>query len=112
MEHHRKNIQLGLRTGQAALISFTVDGQPMKAIWILMNNKLPSTKEGNDPATRNPFWKFVVPVVSFFAWLPPSIAHSFCAEALATISQAQYADPSCTPEDNLSGLRSTCFVFC
>ena len=59
-----------------------------------MNNKLPSSKGGNDPATRNPFWKFVVPVVSHFAWLPASIAHSFCAEALATIPQAQYADPS------------------
>ena len=57
LEHHRKNIQLGLRIGQAALISFTVDGQHMKAIWILMNNKLPSSKGGNDPATRNPFWK-------------------------------------------------------
>ena len=99
MEHHRKNIQLGLRTGQAALISFTMDGQPMKAIWILMNNKLPSSKGGNDPATRNPFWKFVVPVVSFFAWLPASIAHSFCAEALATIPQAQYADPSWSYHD-------------
>ena len=85
LEHHRKNIQLGMRIGQAALISFTVDGQHMKAIWILMNNKLPSSKGGNDPPTRNPFWKFVVPVVSYFAWLPASIAHSFCAEALATI---------------------------
>ena len=178
LEQHRKNIQLGLRIGQAALISFTVDGQHMKAIWILMNNKLPSSKGGNDPATRNPFWKFVVPV-SYFAWLPASIAHSFCAEALATIPQAQYADPSWSyhnledfegpgntkrgfgipatlhgliplgdtrdsqelavfcnmprrdfgsrvvlhrrkrlslttliPEDNLSGLRSTCSVFC
>ena len=37
-----------LRIGQAALISFTVGGQPMKAIWILMNNKLPSSKGGND----------------------------------------------------------------
>ena len=29
LEHHRKNIQLGLRIGQAALISFTVDGRPI-----------------------------------------------------------------------------------
>ena len=58
-----------------------------------MNNKLPSSKGGNDPATRNPFWKFVVPVVSYFAWLPASIAHSFCAEALDTIPQAQYGRP-------------------
>ena len=94
LEHHRKNIQLGLRIGQAALIEFTVDGQYMKAIWILMNNKHPSSKGGIDPATRNPYWKFVVPVVSYFAWLPSGIAHSFCGEALATIPQAQYADPS------------------
>ena len=70
LEHHRKNVQLGLRIGQAALIEFEQHGQFMKAIWILMNNKLPSQKGGSDPLNRNPFWKFVVPTVSYFAWLP------------------------------------------
>ena len=66
----------------------------MKAVWILINNKLSSTKGGSDPTTRNPFWKFVIPQISYFAWLPAGIAHAFCAEALATIPQAQYADPT------------------
>ena len=94
LEHHRKNIQLGLRIGQAALIEFTVAESYMKAVWILINNKLSSTKGGSDPTTRNPFWKFVIPQISYFAWLPAGIAQAFCGEALATIPQAQYADPS------------------
>ena len=65
----------------------------MKAVWILITNKLSSTKGGSDPTARNPFWKFVVPQISFFAWLPAGIAHAFCAEALAAAPQAQYADP-------------------
>ena len=94
LEHHRKNIQLGLRIGQAALVELSVEGHPMKAIWILINNKLSSSRGGNDPLTRNPFWKFVVPQISYFAWLPAGIAHSFCAEALATSPQTVYADPA------------------
>ena len=61
LEHHRKNVQLGLRIGQAALIEFELHGQFMKAIWILMNNKLPSQKGGSDPLNRNPFWKVCGP---------------------------------------------------
>ena len=76
LETHRKNVQLGLRIGQAALIVFEVRGVVQKAVWILMHNKLSTTKGGADPATKNPFWKFVVPVISHFAWLPESIAHS------------------------------------
>ena len=84
----RKNVQLGLRIGQAALIEFELHGQFMKAIWILMNNKLPSQKGGSDPLNRNPFWKFVVPTVSYFAWL-----RAFCAESLDTSPTRLYADP-------------------
>ena len=96
LEHHRKNIQLGLRIGQAALIEFTVEGKDMKAVWILMNNKLSTTKGGSDPTTRNPFWKFVAPIVSYFAWLPAGIAHSFCAEA-TKIPNPTNQDGSQTP---------------
>ena len=94
LEHHRKNVQLGLRIGQAALIEFEVHGQFMKAIWILMNNKLPSHKGSSDPQVCNPFWKFVAPTVSYFAWLPECLARGFCAESLATSPARQYADPS------------------
>ena len=94
LEHHRKNVQLGLRIGQAALVEFAVHGRFMKAIWILMNNKLPSHKGGCDPQTRNPFWKFVVPTVSYFAWLPECLARAFCAESLATSEARHYADPA------------------
>ena len=66
----------------------------MKAIWILMNNKLPSQKGSSDPQIRNPFWKFVVPTVSYFAWLPECLARAFCAESLATSPARQYADPA------------------
>ena len=59
-----------------------------------MNNKLPSHKGGSDPQARNPFWKFVVPTVSYFAWLPECLAHAFCAESLATSQARQYADPA------------------
>ena len=92
LEHHRKNVQLGLRIGQAALIEFELYGQFMKAIWILMNNKLPSQKGGSDPLSRNSFWKFVVPTVSYFAWLPECLARTFCVESLATFSTRLYAD--------------------
>ena len=94
LEHHRKNVQLGLRIGQAALVEFEVHGQYLKAIWILMNNKLPSHKGSSDPQARNPFWKFVVPTVSYFAWLPECLARAFCAESLATSQAGQYADPA------------------
>ena len=46
LEHHRKNIQLGLRIGQAALVELSVEGHPMKAVWILINNKLSSSRGG------------------------------------------------------------------
>ena len=59
-----------------------------------MNNKLPSQKGSSDPHIRNPFWKFVVPTVSYFAWLPECLARAFCAESLATSPARQYADPS------------------
>ena len=93
LEHHRKNVQLGLRIGQAALIEFELHGQFMKAIWILMNNKLPSQRGGSDSLIRNPFWKFVVPTVSYFAWLPDCLARAFCAESLTTSPARLYADP-------------------
>ena len=93
LEHHRKNVQLGLRIGQAALIEFEQHGQFMKAIWILMNNKLPSQKGRSDPLNRNPFWKFVVPTVSYFAWLLESLVRAFCAESLDTSPTRLYADP-------------------
>ena len=57
-----------------------------------MNNKLPAQKGGSDPLNRNPFWKFVVPV-SYFAWLPESLARVFCAESLDTSPTRLYADP-------------------
>ena len=95
LEHHRKNIQLGLRIGQAALVEFALHGSHMKAVWILMSNKLSSTTGGSDPMTRNPFWKFVVPTISYFAWLPEGLANTFCAEALATSKYGRYADPAC-----------------
>ena len=65
----------------------------MKAIWILMNNKLPSQRGGSDSLIRNPFWKFVVPTVSYFAWLPECLARAFCAESLTTSPTRLYADP-------------------
>ena len=105
LETHRKNVQLGLRIGQAALFVFSVGGVLQKAIWILMHNKLFTTKGGADPATKNSFWKFVVPVISHFAWLPESIAHSFCADALGTWPQVTYADPALCYDDleNIEG---------
>ena len=63
LEHHRKNVQLGLRIGQAA-------------------------------PTGNLFWKFVVPTVSYFVWLPECLARAFCAESLATFQAGQYTDPT------------------
>ena len=41
-----------------------------------------------------PFWKFVVPTVSYFAWLPECLAHAFCAESLATSKASHCADPA------------------
>ena len=58
-----------------------------------MNNKLPAQKGGSDPQNRNPFWKFVVPTVSYFAWLPEGLARAFCAESLDTSPTRSYADP-------------------
>ena len=89
LEHHRKNIQLGLRIGQAALISFTVDGQHMKAIWILMNNQLPSSKGGSD--------------LQYAQGETPGHLWS-CAEGSACLSPPF--------EDSSSGLRSACSDFC
>ena len=94
LETHRKNLQLGLRLGQAALIQFETNGCVQKAVWILIHNKLSTTKGGSDPTTKNPFWKFVVPMISYFACLPASIAHTFCGDGLDTLPHATYADPS------------------
>ena len=52
-----------------------------------------SQKGGSDPLNRDPFWKFVVPTVSNFAWLPESLARAFCAESLDTSPTRLYADP-------------------
>ena len=40
--------------------------------------------------TENKLWKRVIPSVTEFAWLPPSIAWAFCADALRRRQGCQY----------------------
>ena len=77
LEHHRKNIQLGLNwTGCScrthcgrAVHEGDMDPDQQQAFFL---------QRGKWSSHRNPFWKFVVPQISYFAWLPAGIAHSFC----------------------------------
>jgi len=65
-ESTTKDVQFGLRIGQAALVHFLHKDQERKAIWLLEHNKLGNQK--NRPGI-NPFWKYVLPQISQFAWL-------------------------------------------
>ena len=79
-ESTNKDVQFGLRIGQAALVHFLDKDQERKAIWLLEHNKLGNQKNRPD---INPFWKDVLPQISQFAWLPMESKDVFFVELLS-----------------------------
>ena len=57
MEHHRKDLQLSLRPGQAAL--FRHDNKTKKAMWMLMHKKLSSTRGVQRRTCSGSLWRLL-----------------------------------------------------
>ena len=79
---NQQHIQLGLRKGMTVLLYYRVQGgahenQVFQAVLIAHESLTNRAKQ-----TENKLWKRVVPSVTEFAWLPPSIAWAFCGDAL------------------------------
>ena len=79
---NQQHIQLGLRKGMTVLLYYRVQGgahenQVFQAVLIAHESITNRAKQ-----TENKLWKRVVPSVTEFAWLPPSIAWAFCGDAL------------------------------
>ena len=79
---NQQHIQLGLRKGMTVLLYYRVQGgahenQVFQAVLIAHESITNRAKQ-----TENKLWKRVVPSMTEFAWLPPSIAWAFCGDAL------------------------------
>ena len=74
---HQQHLQMGLRKGMAILVYYVVGATQYQVVLLAHDSVL-----GRGGKNDNRLWKRVTPVVTEFAWLPPTIAESFCGNAL------------------------------
>ena len=74
---HQQHLQMGLRKGMAILVYYVVDATHYQVVLLAHDSVL-----GKSGKKDNRLWKRVTPIVTEFAWLPPTIAESFCGKAL------------------------------
>ena len=74
---HQQHLQMGLRKGMAILIYYVVENTRYQAVLLAEESVMNRGRRG-----ENRLWKRVTPNVTEFAWLPPTIAESFCKNAL------------------------------
>ena len=68
---------MGLRKGMAILVYYVVGATHYQVVLLAHDSVL-----GKSSKQDNRLWKRVTPIVTEFAWLPPTIAESFCGKAL------------------------------
>ena len=71
-------MQMGLRNGQSILLHYVVGQSQYQAVILLLDTIPPKQKKN-----EHRLWKYVIPNVSEFAWLPGPPAESFCGDALS-----------------------------
>ena len=74
---HQQHLQMGLRKGMAILVYYVVGATQYQVVLLAHDSVL-----GKSGKHDNRLWKRVTPIVTEFAWLPPTTAESFCGNAL------------------------------
>ena len=74
---HQQHLQMRLRKGMAILVYYVVGATKFQVVLLAHDSVL-----GRGGKSDNRLWKRVTPIVTEFAWLPPTIAESFCGNAL------------------------------
>ena len=77
--YDKQKIQMGLRKGNTALVYFSSGVVHYQCVLIMLASDLSSSKPKHG---QHKYWRYVSPLRTYFAWLPETLARTYCREAL------------------------------
>ena len=84
-----KKKEMGLRKGNTVLIHYRRGSDLYQSVLIMQDADL---KQGKVSPEQHKYWRYVLPVRSYFDWLPEKIANIFCSTALDAFAGKQYGE--------------------
>ena len=82
--YDKEKIQKGLRKGNTVLVYFKSGVVHYQCVLIVLASDLSSSKPKHG---QHKFWRYVSPLRTYFAWLPETLARTYCREALGMQSR-------------------------
>ena len=87
--YDKQKIQMGLRKGNTVLVYFRSGVVHYQSVLIAFAADLSNSKPRQG---QHKFWRYVSPLRTYFAWLPETLARTYCREALEMQSQRPYGE--------------------
>ena len=87
--HDRQKIQTGLRKGNTVLVHFRSGVVCHQCVLIMLDAELP---KGRPRQGQHKYWRYVSPQRTYFAWLPETLARTYCSNALDAFGQIPYGE--------------------